>query len=41
MTVHRGQHMRGIRAELLAEHVRMAKKLGVPAPETLSSYTNV
>jgi hypothetical protein len=33
--------MRKMRAESLAALVRMAEKLGVPAPEKSSSYTNV
>lgn len=39
--VHRAQLMRKIRADSLAELVRMAEKLKIPASEKLSSYPNV
>jgi FixJ family two-component response regulator len=39
--VHRAQLMRKMQANSLAELVRMAEKLKLPAPETLSSHTNL
>jgi FixJ family two-component response regulator len=39
--VHRAQLMRKMRAESLPDLVRMAERLGVPATEKQSSYTNV
>ncbi len=37
--VHRGQLMRKMQVESLVELARIAEKLGIPAPEKLSSYT--